>query len=458
MKSVNYYVHELILPTILFMCLGGMTWAVRGCSGFGGSNGCLFAGITIAIAWWFLSYVPGAHPARSYASCWVVLAMTLGIMISGARGWMQWPSFFEGKLLTNYSKGEFIPIPRYYGFIWLFIAGVPWAGLGACFTAWCYSERPIDSKKWVIRIASAILGGVIAHILFTSFPSIFLPLYDSIKDKYADFTTNPNLRRLINDNWNAMVHLGVYLGVLTGEVSLRNWRNVKLILTVGIVNGIGWALLQNWKWADDFWQGTNFNWWRCWETSGGISIGLAYGLAYYLVNQPSNKLLWTKLYNGEPFPKDESSHSNNLPHRHSPFAERLTFFLTLFWALTLSIRNGIKGWANIYLGNEEYWDKVLWTFTFPLLVAGTVVIVLRLRKTKERIAHTNPIPEYGWIIWLVLIIQNFIAQLITGPHRDWSEFSFAVYYFLLFVISGAIVYHYQYVKLTFQYKLQGVTQ
>ncbi|MCX8065567.1 MAG: hypothetical protein N3G21_10415 [Candidatus Hydrogenedentes bacterium] len=450
MKNLHYYLHELIFPTILFMCLGGMTWAVRGCSGFGGSNGCLFAGITIAVAWWFLSYTPGKNHLRSYATGWVVLAMTLGIMFSGARGWMQWPSFFEGKLLTNYPKGEFVPIPKYYGYIWLFIAGVPWAGLGACFTAWCYSEKNMSVQRWSIRIASAILGGVVAHILFTYFPSVFLPLYDSIKDRYADFANNPNLRRLINDNWNALVHLGVYLGVLCGEIFLQNRRNVKLILTVGLVNGIGWALLQNWKWADDFWQNTNFNWWRCWESSGGISIGLAYGLAYFLVNQPENRDAWIKFYNSQSLSKNEISPANKISKKESVFGERLAFFITLFWGLLLSLRNGLKGWANIYLGNEDYWDKVLWFIAVPVLILGTISIILWIKNNKHKIEPSNPFPEYVFVIWFVLILQNFIAQLITGPHSNWSEFSFAVYYILLFGICGIIVYHYQYIKKVFQ--------
>src|SRR5512133_1210486 len=122
---------DLVLPTLLFVALGGMTWAVRGCSGFGAMNGCVFAGIGWGAAWWFMSREPEGAPARPYSSGWVILALTIGIGIAGNRGWMQWPSFFEGRLQTNTATGQFVPIPRIYGFAWLFIAGVPWAGLGA---------------------------------------------------------------------------------------------------------------------------------------------------------------------------------------------------------------------------------------------------------------------------------------------------------------------------------------
>ena len=60
-------VHNLLLPTLLFASLGGMTWAVRGCSGFGAANGCLFAGVTWGTAWWFIAREPGAQQPRRYS-------------------------------------------------------------------------------------------------------------------------------------------------------------------------------------------------------------------------------------------------------------------------------------------------------------------------------------------------------------------------------------------------------
>ncbi len=49
------WAHDLVLPTLLFAALGGMTWAVRGCSGFGAVPGCVFAGVMWGAAWWFLA-------------------------------------------------------------------------------------------------------------------------------------------------------------------------------------------------------------------------------------------------------------------------------------------------------------------------------------------------------------------------------------------------------------------
>src|SRR3954447_17706925 len=96
---------DLVLPTLLFAALGGMTWAVRGCSGFGAMKGCVFAGVVWGAAWWFISQSPAGSPPRPYSSTWIILALTIGIGFSGNRGWMQWPSFFEGHLQTNTSAG-----------------------------------------------------------------------------------------------------------------------------------------------------------------------------------------------------------------------------------------------------------------------------------------------------------------------------------------------------------------
>jgi hypothetical protein len=46
----------------------------------------------------------------------------------------------------------------------------------------------------------------------------------------------------------------------------------------------------------------------------------------------------------------------------------------------------------------------------------------------------------------MLIVQNVIAQLITGPWSSWNEVAFSIYYLLLFFISAVIIYHYQFLK------------
>jgi hypothetical protein len=560
---------DFFLPTLLFAALGGMAWAVRGCSGFGAVPGCIFAGVTWGAAWWFIAHDPSREQSRRYASGWIVLAVTVGVGLSGARGWMQWPSFFEGQMQTNSDKHEFVPIPRSYGFLWLFIAGVPWAGLGACLLAWCGSLRETRLCHWVIRIACGIGGAALARWLIHTYPQDFLPLYQSLEARYHDVKANPNLGRLTNDCGAALVHLGYYLGFLLYEVGRKDWKNAVLILTVGLVNGTGWALCQNWSWAPGVWVNASFNWWRCWESSGGISIGIAYGIAYFLVNRrmsdaeravvasrraiagPNFEWLlvyfglasylslflgfrmegWGPIYfavvilfgaayyfmnRGTPvgdalhesqqhqaglkiewgtallavvlivgfFPqlrgrivglvtpsrhvlrdaalyyygiamalgllwylvrceKFDQEKKINTPIDGDPNLERLGLYLGLLMGLGLSLRNGLKGWFNIYKGNEEYWSHVLWQYLGPVFLLCLIAIAACiLFRPLPRNFRGRVFPHASGLMWLVLIVQNAIAQLITGPLTQWNEMAFSIYYALLFAITAAIVIHY----------------
>src|ERR1044071_1206740 len=489
----NNLATDLFLPTLLFAALGGMTWAVRGCSGFGAVNGCVFAGITWGAAWWFIAREPGMFQSRRYASGWIILALTVGIGLSGGRGWMQWPSFFNGHLQTDTPAGKWVPIPRTYGFIWLFIAGVPWAGIGACLLAWCGSNRPTRAWQWALRLGCGFGASYLALYLFNHFPEFFLPLYKSLKAQYLDYQANPNLRRLTGDNRAAIRHLGFYLGFLLFEAGRKDWKNVKLILTVGIVNGLGWALCQNWQWASRVWPEGHFNFWRCWESSGGISIGIADGLAYFLVNRrmsddeiakqspglaggrinvewlvvyillllalslffvPALHGTWGIIYFTVAAAFGvvyffQYRHDSGTPDGEDPNLERFGAYLGLLLGLGMSIRNGLKGWFNIYVGNERHWDSLLWQIAGPVFLVALMAILIRLLwRPLPRNFQGDTFRHSYRLIWIVLIVQNLIAQLITGPHSSWPETAFSIYYVVLFFITAVIVYHFYIVKIS----------
>jgi hypothetical protein len=489
--------HDFVLPTLLFAALGAMTWAVRGCSGFGAVAGCVFAGVTWGAAWWFIAQVPDGERRRRYDSGWIVLALTVGVGLSGDRGWMQWPHFFDGRLMTDAGKGAFVPIPRTYGFLWMFLAGVAWAGLGACLLAWCGSLRPTRLWHWALRVACGLGGALLARHLFSTYPQTFLPLYASLEAKYRDLGSNPSLRRLINDCGAATTHLGAYLGLLLYEVLRREGKNVVLILTVGLVNGSGWALLQNWTWAKRIWPGSRFNFWRCWESSGGISIGIAYGIAYALVNREISEaersasaspratagpsfertlvflgLTWglglllrrhlggwgnldlaVVLLFGAAYhlrnrrfvrPAFDEEDRVPAPAGGDPALERFGLYIGLLMGLGLSVRNGLKGWCNIYVGNEDYWSRRLWEVLGPAFLVGLVAIAMAfLVRPSSRGPAARHFPHAHGLMWLVLVVQNIIALLVTGPLTDWNEMAFCVYYVLLFLLSATVVFHYQ---------------
>jgi hypothetical protein len=55
-------------------------------------------------------------------------------------------------------------------------------------------------------------------------------------------------------------------------------------------------------------------------------------------------------------------------------------------------------------------------------------------------------PHAAAAIWLVLLVQNAIAQAITGPLSLWQEVAFNIYYLLLFAINAVTVIHFQSLK------------
>ena len=76
-----------------------------------------------------------------------------------------------------------------------------------------------------------------------------------------------------------------------------------------------------------------------------------------------------------------------------------------------------------------------------------LAIVVRLRsRPLPREFNQDVFPHAYRLIWLVLITQNILAQLITGPWSSWNEVAFAFYYLLLFAITAVIVHHYHCIR------------
>src|SRR4029077_7744545 len=111
--------------------------------------------------------------------------------------------------------------------------------------------------------------------------------------------------------------------------------------------------------------------------------------------------------------------------------ERFALYVGLLMGLGLSVRNGLKGWFNIYLGDEQYWSRVLWQYLGPVfLVALVAICVAVLARPLSRTFTGRTFPYAYALMWLVLAVQNVIAQLITGPLSQWNEVSFSIYYVL----------------------------
>jgi hypothetical protein len=154
-------------------------------------------------------------------------------------------------------------------------------------------------------------------------------------------------------------------------------------------------------------------------------------------------LVWLALFRSE-FAAEKNA---GTPKAGDAMIESFGLGLGLLTGLGLSIRNGAKGWFNIYLGDERYWSEVLWRYLGPTFLAILIGLALwtlyrraRMRLPKGRLPYA-----YG-AIWLVLVVQNTIAQLVTGPWSQWHEVAFSIYYMLLFFITAVIIIHCRFLK------------
>lgn len=135
------------------------------------------------------------------------------------------------------------------------------------------------------------------------------------------------------------------------------------------------------------------------------------------------------------------------PILQEPNLERLGVYLGLLLGLGMSLKNGSRGWANIYWGDEWYWGSVFWRYIGPsMLVVLVLILLLVLFRRLPVRPQRDVFPHAGWLVALAIVFQNVIAQTITGPISSWGEMVFNLYYFLLFLLSAVILYHYHVVK------------
>jgi hypothetical protein len=347
-------------------------------------------------------------------------------MIAGMRGWMQWPSWYDGWFIIDADQGIYYSISPIYGWVWMLLTGISWGGLGSVFLAWTGSKIPLTRVQWILRFSFVGGGVAIGYALFALFPEIFLPLYNEIP--YNDATACPTCIRAIGDNRLAVVFLFAYLGGLLYEIIRKDKMNIKLILIIGSISGFGWMLghfISN-HWIPSLFPTFNFNWWRLWETTGGGVIGLAYGIAFYVCNQ-----------------KLSPDHPDALvqPYSKHPNAEKLWgVHFGLYFGLAYSMIAGIKGNLNIYYGIDE--TLVAWSAPIGLLFIGLwVMSILHTRRSPAKINDGKDYLSYFPSLFVIMyIVHRELGLGVTGPLSISSELIYFVYYLVLSVLDFLILF------------------
>lgn len=371
MNGSDSKVVSLIIPVIALSFFGGFLWAVRGSGGFGGPRGGLYAGFGYALIWYFLSKEADFKKKKRYSSPLSILTIAAGIGLASMRGWMQWAHWVQGIFYTDFGANEYLSINPVYGYAWWFITGISWGGLGSVALAWTGSKIPPTKKDWIVRILFGFGGMTTAYILFQIFPQLFLPFYD-VLDGYDPIVCY-QCHDPYKDNLASLLFLGLWFGFLLYEVYKRDWRNVKLILTVSLITGTLWTVFQVWHFFDD-WILTidstiSWDWWKGWEILSGMSIGAAYGVGFYLWNQPL---------------QGKGPELRKQPYSACPVYERLFgFYMTIYAGIILVIRQGGAGFMKKFFEKDArllFQDIV----TFTGLAIGLFLAYIWQRKLKEQ--------------------------------------------------------------------------
>lgn len=264
--SKSNLLNDLIVPILLMSTIGAFYWAIRGSSGYGGASGGVFAGIGWALAWFFLSYERAEKKTRPYSSGWIVFAIVMGIGIGGMHGYGQFMSWIQGKFYLDYPT-NWVPINPAVGYLWLFQCGLTWGGITGVLMGWFGSKKPLRFKDSMIRLTFGIVGAVIAVSITIFKPEWINPLYGSVN--YNDLITCPDCVRTLSTSLTSMIWIGLFAGLFAFEIFRKDWRNVKLALTMGLGFALAFSIFAFWHFGPTF-STLPIDWWKNWEMSIGF--------------------------------------------------------------------------------------------------------------------------------------------------------------------------------------------
>ena len=282
--------NELILPTLLFAALGGMTWAVRGSSGFGASAGCIFAGVMWGAAWWYLARNPMGRPSRCplRTSGWIVLAMTVGIWLRGEPGLDAVVQFLGGPPPDQHRQGNSCRSP-----------GSTTASSGCSSPASVGGARSLHARLVRLPPRNAGLALGLADRLrdrrrppgelsVSDFPPVFPSHVQLVRGSLQRLRGQSQSGRLYNDCNAAVTPPWAITSAIARGADPQGMEERRVILTVRAPSTArAWARsVRTGAEGTESLAGRQVQFLAVLGILRGLSIGIAYGIAYFLVNRP----------------------------------------------------------------------------------------------------------------------------------------------------------------------------
>ena len=292
LSKKDQLMQQLIYPMLLFGGIGAITWAIRGTAGWGGFDGAIIHGMIWGILWYYISYLRGID-AR-FESFW----LGIGVSIGGMWGYGQYVSWIQSEFLLDNSSGtwEMISISPLYGYLWFFICGVAWLGIGGIFLGWALGDihSSFNLKKWIIRILVPLGFALLGILLTKILPQAFFPLYT--EELYSENVCN-QCERTISTNTTNTAAIMWWVGALVVAKIEKDSTTIKVGSILGIGFGFGFAIAGIWCLGYKF-NSAFIDWWKVWEMTDGLFAGFLYALALYLVQKDFDQAFDSK-YKGD---------------------------------------------------------------------------------------------------------------------------------------------------------------
>jgi len=271
---------DYLLTASIMGLMGAFFWAIRGTGGFGGSSGGALAGLGWALLWLAFSHSRGDGAFRPHGSGRTFAAITLGIALGGLTGYGVYISWLNGVYQMNGNE-VLREIAPWTGYVMLFFCGIHWGGVTGSFMAWSAPKEPVNWATWVGRIVAGLSGAVLGTMLVKWFPGLFLPFCGEGYYQVEEYATSARAMRSII---TIAQHVGLFAGFLGFELARRDWRAVKVMLTMALGFALPFAMGGYWQTFHG--SDLRIDWWKNWEMTIGLGGGLAFGLAFFLFNRP----------------------------------------------------------------------------------------------------------------------------------------------------------------------------
>ncbi len=156
---------EFILWTLLFGSVGGIAWAIRGTTGWGGIDGTIVPGMAYGLLWYWVCRCKGVD-ARG-----VALWLGLGIAVGGEWGYGQYTGWIRGTFETI---DGLIPLNPAVGHLWFFLCGIAWGAPGGVALGWVLSGKH-SLHSWLVRLVVPLGAALLGRMLIQARPGWFFP-------------------------------------------------------------------------------------------------------------------------------------------------------------------------------------------------------------------------------------------------------------------------------------------